>query len=328
MFTAEVCLEQPPVVTMVGRAVHGTAGLSDLFRLPDLWQLHLYRYEADLSLNGTHHTIRPGRVSVIPANTTCHYRYRGPSEHLYAHLRLPAAGELLTVPVMQDAGPELPALSALMGQAVAAWASTPIRATAEIWAALWRVSQLSPARLHRGRTCSHPALDVAVAYIESRLAEPLTVPGIARAAGVSHNHLTRLFRRATGDTVIAYIRHRRLERAHHLLRESTLSIPAIAAQIGIPDLQAFNKACRRELGASPRALRAAPQLHDPRSPETSTSPSRGTAPSRPRAPGKTDPQPALTADFVDPFDASPCRQPPHTAHPGLDRNSSTNGTRR
>ncbi|GAA3620718.1 hypothetical protein GCM10022419_127960 [Nonomuraea rosea] len=28
--------------------------------------------------------------------------------------------------------------------------------------------------------------------------------------------------------------------------------------MGIPDLQAFNKACRRELGASPRALRDRP----------------------------------------------------------------------
>jgi hypothetical protein len=27
--------------------------------------------------------------------------------------------------------------------------------------------------------------------------------------------------------------------------------------MGIPDLQAFNKACRRELGAAPRAIRAA-----------------------------------------------------------------------
>jgi hypothetical protein len=27
--------------------------------------------------------------------------------------------------------------------------------------------------------------------------------------------------------------------------------------VGIPDLQAFNKACRRELGGSPRAIRAA-----------------------------------------------------------------------
>ncbi len=266
MFEAEICLDEPPVVTMVGRAVHGTAGLSDLFRLPDLWQLHLYRYEAELTLNGTPHTIRPGRVSVIPPNTTCHYRYRGSSEHLYAHLRLPVTGEPRTVPVMQDAGPELPALSALMGQAVAAWASTQVRATAEIWAALWRVSQLSPPARQGRRAGAHPALDAAIAHVESRLAERLTVPDIARAAGVSHNHLTRLFHAATGDTVIAYIRHRRLERARYLLRESTLSIPAIAAQVGIPDLQAFNKACRRELGASPRAVRAASQPPDTSAP--------------------------------------------------------------
>ena len=39
------------------------------------------------------------------------------------------------------------------------------------------------------------------------------------------------------------------------LQATTLSIPAIAASVGIPDLQAFNKACRRELGASPRGIR-------------------------------------------------------------------------
>lgn len=81
------------------------------------------------------------------------------------------------------------------------------------------------------------------------------MPAVAQAAGVSHNHLTRLFKAATGDTVVGYIRRRRLDRARHLLRASTLSIPAVAASVGIPDLQAFNKACRRELGASPRALR-------------------------------------------------------------------------
>jgi transcriptional regulator GlxA family with amidase domain len=76
-------------------------------------------------------------------------------------------------------------------------------------------------------------------------------------AGVSHNHLTRLFHAETGQTVIAYIRQRRLTRARHLLVSSTLSIPAVAASVGIPDLQAFNKACRRELGGPPRAIRHA-----------------------------------------------------------------------
>lgn len=94
-----------------------------------------------------------------------------------------------------------------------------------------------------------------MAHIEEHLAGPLSVPAIARAAGVSHTHLTRLFREDTGHTVVAYIRHRRTERARHLLIASTLAIPAIAATVGIPDLQAFNKACRKELGASPRAVR-------------------------------------------------------------------------
>lgn len=241
----------------VGVGVHGPAGRTDVFRLPDLWQLHLYRYEADLTVDGTPHAVRPGRVSLVPPGATVRYRYRGRSEHLYAHLRLPATGEPRRVPVMQDAGPELPTLSALMLQAVAAWPSTPVRAAAEIWAVLWRVGHLTPSAPQGPRDGPHPAVTAAISYIESRLADPLTVPSVARAGGISHNHLARLFRSATGDTVVAYIRRRRLERARHLLRESTLSISAIAASVGIPDLQAFNKACRRELGASPRAVRGA-----------------------------------------------------------------------
>jgi hypothetical protein len=64
------------------------------------------------------------------------------------------------------------------------------------------------------------------------------------------------FRAETGVPVVGYIRQRRMARARHLLIATTMSIPAIAASIGITDLQAFNKACRRELGASPRAIRA------------------------------------------------------------------------
>ncbi|MET9394829.1 AraC family transcriptional regulator [Streptomyces sp. NPDC006624] len=258
MREAVVRLDEPPVVANVGVGVHGPAGHTDVFRLPDLWQLHLYRYEADLTVDGTHHSVRPGRVSLVPPATTVRYRYRGRSEHLYAHLRLPATGEPRTVPVMQDAGPQLPALSALMLQAVTAWPSTPVRAAAEVWAVLWRVAHLAPPAPQGHADGAHPAVTAAISHIESRLADPLTVPDVARAAGVSHNHLTRLFRAATGDTVVGYIRQRRLERARHLLRESTLSISAIAASVGIPDLQAFNKACRRELGASPRAVRGAP----------------------------------------------------------------------
>ncbi len=256
-----VRLDTPPEVVSLGVGVHGVTRRRDVFRLPDMWQLHLYSYRADLTIDGVRHAIGPGYVSLVPPGVVVEYHYRGRSEHLYAHVRLPRVGEArrgrpstgIRVPTVQDGGAETPQLTDLLQQAIAAWPRTPARAVAEVWSTLWRVVQLG-ARDEAGRP--HAAVATAIAYVESNLAGPLAVPDIARIAGVSHNHLTRLFRAETGGTVVAHIRRRRLERARHLLRESTLSIPTVAASVGIGDLQAFNKACRRELGASPRAVRA------------------------------------------------------------------------
>lgn len=260
MDTALAHLDEPPELAAVGIGVHGPAGHVDVFSLPNLWQLHLYGYEADLTVNDTAHAIRPGRVSLVPPGTTVRYRYRGRSEHLYVHLSLGSAGSPRSVPVIQDTGAQLPPLTAQLRQALASWPHSPARARAEVWAALWRIAQLGPRRAD-GPSAAHPAVATARALIEERLAQPLTVREIAKASGVSHNHLTRLFRAATGETVVGYLRARRMERARHFLEATTLSIPAVAASVGIPDLQAFNKACRRELGASPRGIRSA--LHPP-----------------------------------------------------------------
>ncbi|MEV4358329.1 helix-turn-helix transcriptional regulator [Nonomuraea sp. NPDC049625] len=250
-----ITLSGPPAVAGAGAAVHGVVSAHDVFRLPDLWQLHLYGYAAELVLDGTVHAIKPGHVSLIPPGAEVHYHYRGRSEHLYAHFRLPGGDERRVVPVMRDAGDQAPLIAASLRQAIAAVPDTRARASAEVWTVLWRIANLPVAG------SAHAVVAAAMEYIDADLAAPLTVPRVARAAGVSHNHLTRLFRAQTGHTVVAYIRRRRLSRALHLLRESTLAIPAIAAAVGIPDLQAFNKACRRELGASPRALRASGPEH-------------------------------------------------------------------
>jgi AraC-like DNA-binding protein len=254
MRNVTICLDEPPEVVNAGFAIHGLNGPDDPFRLPDLWQFHLYQYEADLEVAGSAHRITPGRVSLIPAGVDVHYHHRGRSEHLYVHLRPSTRGTPHTLPLVQDTGPSGPALAEMFWQAIATVAESPAQAAAEVWTALWRTVRLQPNEPGDG---DHPAVAAAFAYIERRLPRPITVPEVAAAAGVSHNHLTLLVKEATGSTLVAYIRHRRMARAGHLLRESTLSIPAIAASVGIPALQAFNKACHREFGASPRALREA-----------------------------------------------------------------------
>ncbi|MEU5888834.1 AraC family transcriptional regulator [Streptomyces sp. NPDC047461] len=253
----ELALDQPPHVANAGVGVHGSAGPHEVFRLPRLWQLHLYSYSGTLEFGGVSHPIRPGHVSLVPPDTEVHFHYDAPRcEHLYAHFRLPGDGERRRLPVMQDAGAEAAALGGLLRQTVAASTQSPSRASAELWTVLWRTATLTGSA-DNSPGPRHPALRTAMAHIEEHLAGPLGIPAIARAAGVSHTHLTRLFREDTGSTVVGYIRHRRMERARHLLIASTLAIPAIAAAVGISDLQAFNKTCRKELGASPRAVRQA-----------------------------------------------------------------------
>ena len=242
-------LADPPHVAKVGVGVHGVRSLRDVFLLPDLWQLHVYGYSAELTLLGATHVVRPGSVSLVPPGVEVRFDYRGRSEHLFAHFRTAPVGEPVHVPAVQDAGGAAPLLADMLRSAVEARSR---RVAAEVWAALWRVAQL-PRPAERD---PHQAVAAALAHIEANLARPLTVPELARAAGVSHNHLTRLFRAETGMTVVECIRRRRMAMAQHLLTYSTLSIPAVAATVGITDLQAFNKLCRRELGASPRAVRA------------------------------------------------------------------------
>ncbi|WP_371405269.1 AraC family transcriptional regulator [Kribbella sp. NBC_00662] len=249
----ELHLAAPPEVVNLGAGIHGVRQRRDVFRLPDLWQLHVYNYTAELTLDGTAYTVAPGYVSITPAGASVQFDYLGRSEHLYAHFRPQRTGSPSHVPAVQDAAGAAPFLSSLLRSAIESSPSGSGRTTAEVWTALWRIAELTPATTEAG----HPAVAAAIAYIEANLAQPLTVPALARLAGVSHNHLTRLFQHETGQTVIAYIRTRRMNRARHLLVSSTLSIPAVAASVGIPDLQAFNKTCHRELGASPRAVRNA-----------------------------------------------------------------------
>lgn len=254
--SVEPALDRPPREVNAGVGVHGSTGPHEVFRLPHLWQLHLYGYTGQLELRGSSHPIRPGHVSLVPPGAEVHFHYGARRcEHLYAHFRLPGNGERRPVPVMQDAGSEAAVLSGLLRQTVAATAQSPVRASAELWTVLWRVTGLGGGAAESPTGSPHPALRAALAYVEERLACSLSVPEVARAAGVSHTHLTRLFREATGGTVVGHIRRRRMERARHLLEASTMAIPAIATTVGIPDLQAFNKACRRELGFSPRAVR-------------------------------------------------------------------------
>lgn len=244
-------LSQPPLVHAQGRGIHGRRRRVDNFQLPELWSLHLYSYDAELEVDGQTFAIAPGLMSLVPPAAQIQYRYRGPSTHLFAHLRVtgrrPTAGNLRMV---MAPGPDLPAITDLMESAVTNAATQPERTRADIWSVLLRLAGAPP-----DPVAGQDHVAAAMSYVEFRLPEPLSVPQIAAAVGLSAGHLTRVFVAATGETVVGYVRRRRIDHARRLLTSSTMSISAIAASVGIPDLQAFNKTCRAVTGHSPRQLR-------------------------------------------------------------------------
>jgi AraC-like DNA-binding protein len=229
------------------------------FLLPQLWAVHFYEYEADLWMGSTALRIQPGAVSITPAGMPVRYRWYGRSEHACAHFALgegpgPAGGGgLERVPALQAPGESYTGLKQDFLEACQAWPTRPHRAAARLWEILFRLAEPPSAVSSEP---GHPAVERAVERIECGLGERLRVADVAREAAISHNHLTRVFQKRFGCGVAGYIRRRRIERARHLLVETTLPVKAIAVEVGVPDLQRFNKMMRRGLGASPKALRA------------------------------------------------------------------------
>lgn len=251
-------LESPPRVVSLGVSLHGIREPVERWLLPDLYALHVYGYRGEVEVDGYVHQIHPGSLSIIGAGSFMEYRYLGPSEHVYAHLAMPTSGPSVDVAIMRDLGPEAATISTRLH--TASVLTDPAHQSAELWSILWQTVTRGRRPDRRPRR-DDPAVLAAVAYIESHLARSLPVPAIARAALVSASHLNRLFHAAFGCGVASYVRGRRMERAEHLLRDTTQSISSIASTVGIPDLQAFNKLCRRWLGGSPRAIRQGDPTH-------------------------------------------------------------------
>jgi len=89
----------------------------------------------------------------------------------------------------------------------------------------------------------------------SDLCHPPSLERLAEAAGMSHARLNRCFRKVYGQTVFAWLRDRRLERAEHCLGDGGQSITEIAFLCGFSSSSHFAAAFRERHGCTPAAFR-------------------------------------------------------------------------
>jgi LacI family transcriptional regulator len=106
-----------------------------------------------------------------------------------------------------------------------------------------------------------PALARAVSFIREKAAEAISVPDVARHAGLSRCVLERRFREFFHHSPGEGIRRMRLERARRLLAETDLPIPDVAERCGFGSNAYFTDCFNREQGVSPLRYRKQERKH-------------------------------------------------------------------
>ncbi|WP_162501575.1 GlxA family transcriptional regulator, partial [Methylobacterium crusticola] len=120
-----------------------------------------------------------------------------------------------------------------------------------------------------------PRVEAAVALMERRIEEPASRAELAAAAGISPRQLDRLFARHLAASPERFYLGVRLERAHDLLAQTTLSVTQVAVATGFASPSHFARAFRARYGRAPRSARA---------PRPSPAPRAARAPRPARAP--------------------------------------------
>jgi AraC family transcriptional regulator len=91
--------------------------------------------------------------------------------------------------------------------------------------------------------------------IESMIESEVSLSEIAEFSGVSRFQLSRAFGAATGQSVMRYVRGRRLSEAARLLAAGAGDILTLALDTGYGSHEAFTRAFRDQFGCTPEAVR-------------------------------------------------------------------------
>lgn len=97
----------------------------------------------------------------------------------------------------------------------------------------------------------------AVEYMRAHLDEPLRRDVVARHAGLSPGHFTRLMGEKLGKGFTEYLLQLRVERAKEMLAHTPMGLSEIAVACGFFDQSHMNKVFRKQTGMAPGRFRGA-----------------------------------------------------------------------
>lgn len=122
--------------------------------------------------------------------------------------------------------------------------------------ALEMMAALSEAPPDRRGRLAEDEVARALAYVDQRLAQGVTVQETAAALGLSERTLRRRFRERSGSSLAQEINHRRMRSAAHRLLMG-FGVAEAASYVGIASQAQFTRAFRRAFGVAPKQFQSA-----------------------------------------------------------------------
>jgi len=93
---------------------------------------------------------------------------------------------------------------------------------------------------------------MAIDYIEAHYADPnISVGSIANALEISEGHLSHVFKRETGMTILGYLTRQRIHAAQELLINTNYKVYEVCEKVGYRDITYFSATFKKVTGVSP-----------------------------------------------------------------------------
>ena len=99
----------------------------------------------------------------------------------------------------------------------------------------------------------------AVRYINDNYRTDIRLDAVAREAGMSPSHFSRIFRKMMGLSYQEHLNGCRITKAKNLLLTSSQSVSEIAISLGFADSTGFGRIFKKLTGQTPSAYRSLPR---------------------------------------------------------------------
>ena len=114
---------------------------------------------------------------------------------------------------------------------------------------------ISCARRSAGRSDgilqTDPTVKSVLAYIHSHYGENIHLEDLEKETFCTESHLSRLFKKYMGETILSYLHRVRIQKAISLLEKGEKSVQEISLEVGYRNLNNFYKYFKQHTGETP-----------------------------------------------------------------------------